>query len=207
MGRAVWAAATVRGRRPARSRCLAAGTGGDGAPCFASRGEAMHGERGDRRADGGDRRRVAREKLQQVIENLRIALLDIAHDLLDLARRRARGVLQRHRNLRPPGMRRVLGERAAAHDCERERADRGEQPAEHAGALPKREAIERRGDDRGKCGWRSGSAAHAACAPLIAGASGTGLGIFSSVNSFEGTRTTGESRQSSATRRICQSSE
>ena len=125
-----------------RHRALPAGDGPGVLPRVARR-ETVDAERGDRRAQRRDRHRVAGEHVQQVTEELRIALLDVADELVDLARRRARGVLEGHRNLRPPRLRDVLGEGATADHGQRERSDRREQAAQHSRAQPDVEATRR----------------------------------------------------------------
>jgi len=49
------------------------------------RRETIDREDRDRCADGGDRRRIVGEKIEQLPEQLRIALLDVARQLVDLA--------------------------------------------------------------------------------------------------------------------------
>ena len=113
-----------------------------------ARREAVQRERSDRRTQRGDRRGVAGEQIEELAVELRIALLDVADDLVDLAGGCARGIVDRHRDLLPPCMGDVLGECPAADDRQRQRTDRGEQPSQHPRAHPQVQAIERRRDDR-----------------------------------------------------------
>ena len=152
-----WGEAKRRGGRGAFAAAAASAPGcrhdrfGPGnRPRIAAIGEPLHGERRDRCAQRGDGRGIARENFQQVVEDLRVALLDVADDLLDLARRRPRGVVQRDGNLRPARVRCVLRERAATDDRERERTHRRQQSPQHSRALSQRETIEARGDNEGQ---------------------------------------------------------
>ena len=145
-------------QRASDCACLRSRLGLGVLPRLAARRKRMHRECRDRCAQGGNRRGVAREKLEQVVEKLRIALLDVADDLLDLTRGRKGRILQRHRNFRPARVSSVLGERAATHDRQRERPHGGKQPAQHPRALPERETVEACGDDDRKRGGVSPSA-------------------------------------------------